>query len=134
MSLPPNGENTRCANSPTSLVSAFPASCDCSNTSVAPAPSSPNPTAGLDNLQPHKNPAVIAAIEGVGARVELLPVYSPDLTPIEEMFSKTKSYLRTVAARTTEAVIHALGKALEWVTQCDILGWFHDRCPYAKLK
>ena len=85
----------------------------------------------LDNLQPHKNRAVIEAIEAVGARVEPLPVYSPDLTPIEEMFSKTKAYLRDVAARTTDAVITAMGEALELVTPSDILGWFHDRCEYA---
>lgn len=85
----------------------------------------------LDNLKPHKNPAVITAIEAVGARVEPLPVCSPDLTPIEEMFSKTKSYLRTVAARTTDTVITAMGYALDRVTQSDILGWFHDRCAYA---
>jgi transposase len=85
----------------------------------------------FDNLPAHKNPAVNAAIEAVGARVEPLPVYSPDLTPIEEMFSKTKSYLRTVAARTTDAVISAMGQALESVTQSDILGWFQDRCAYA---
>jgi transposase len=85
----------------------------------------------MDNLQPHKNPAVIAAIEAAGARVEPLPVYSPDLTPIEEMFSKTKSYLRTVAARTTDTVVTAMGEALNRVTQSDIRGWFHDRCAYA---
>lgn len=84
-----------------------------------------------DNLQPHKNPAVVAAIKAVGARVEPLPVYSPDLTPIEEMFSKTKGHLRSVGARTTERVISAMGEALDRVTQSDILGWFHDRCPYA---
>jgi transposase len=84
-----------------------------------------------DNLQPHKNPAVRAAIEAVGARVEPLPVYSPDLTPIEEMFSKTKAYLRQAAARTTATVIDAMGEALKRVTQTDILGWFHDRCTYA---
>jgi transposase len=84
-----------------------------------------------DNLPPHKNPAVIKAIEAVGARVEPLPVYSPDLTPIEEMFSKTKAYLRTVAARTIDTVIVAMGQALDRVTQGDILGWFHDRCAYA---
>ena len=84
-----------------------------------------------DNLQAHKNPAVIAAIEAVGARVEPLPVYSPDLTPIEEMFSKTKNYLRTVAARTTDTVIRAMGTALNRITQSDVLGWFHDRCAYA---
>ncbi len=85
----------------------------------------------MDNLQPHKNRAVLAAIEAVGARVELLPVYSPDLTPIEEMFSKTKNYLRTAAARTTDTVIAAMGQALDRVTTNDILGWFHDRCAYA---
>ena len=85
----------------------------------------------LDNLQPHKNPAVIAAIEAVGARVEPLPVYSPDLSPIEEMYSKAKSYLRQVAARATDAVITAMGEALAGVTCSNILGWFHDRCAYA---
>jgi transposase len=87
-----------------------------------------------DNLQPHKNPAVVAAIEAVGARVEPLPTYSPDLTPIEEMFSKAKTYLRTVAARTTNTVITALGTVLDRVTQSNILGWFHDRCAYAMPK
>jgi transposase len=85
----------------------------------------------FDNLQPHKNPAVVTAIEAVGARVEPLPVYSPDLTPIEEMFSKTKTYLRAAAGRTMDTVITALGQALERVTPSDILGWFHDRCAYA---
>jgi len=84
-----------------------------------------------DNLAAHKNPAVIAAVEAVGARVEPLPVYSPDLTPIEEMFSKTKEALRSMAARTTATVIVAMGKALEAVTQSNIMGWFHDRCAYA---
>jgi transposase len=85
----------------------------------------------FDNLQAHKNPAVAAAIEAVGARVEPLPVYSPDLTPIEEMFSKTKTFLRSAAARTTATVINAMGAGLDTVTDRDILGWFHDRCAYA---
>jgi transposase len=85
----------------------------------------------FDNLQAHKNPAVTAAIEAAGARVEPLPVYSPDLTPIEELFAKTKTVLRSVAARTTTSVINAMGAALDRVTHSDILGWFHDRCAYA---
>jgi transposase len=85
----------------------------------------------LDNLQPHKNKAVIEAIEAAGARVERLPPYSPDLTPIEEMFSKTKTYLRKLGARTVDTVIAGMGAALELVTPSDILGWFHDRCAYA---
>lgn len=84
-----------------------------------------------DNLSAHKSAAAKAAIEAVGARVEPLPVYSPDLTPIEETFSKVKAGLRTIAARSIDAVIDAMGKVLEKVTPADAFGWFHDRCPYA---
>jgi len=92
---------------------------------------SPGDVVVWDHLQPHNNRAVIEAIEAVGARVEPLPVYSPDLTPIEELFSKTKSHLRGVAARTSETVMAALGAALRSVTHSDIVGWFHDRAAYA---
>lgn len=84
-----------------------------------------------DNLKPHKSSAVIAAVQAAGARVEPLPPYSPDETPIEEMFSKAKTYLRKVAARTKDTVIQALGDALTWVTPKDCLGWFQDRAAYA---
>jgi transposase len=84
-----------------------------------------------DNLAPHKNAQVIHAIEAAGARVQPLPPYSSDKTPIEEMFSKTKESLRTAAARTTEAVIGVLGEALRQITPQDIRGWFQDRCAYA---
>ena len=85
-----------------------------------------------DRLASHNSASAIAAIEAVGARVVPLPAYSPDLTPIEEMFSKIKEGLRSIAARSIEGVIGAMGQALNQITQHDILGWFHDRCPYAK--
>ena len=53
----------------------------------------------FDNLSAHLGPAVAEAIEGAGASVLPLPPYSPDYTPIEEMFSKVKEFLRRVAAR-----------------------------------
>ena len=84
-----------------------------------------------DNLSPHKSATAIAAIAAVGARVEPLPVYSPDLSPIEEMFSKIKEGLRSIAARSIETVIGAMGQVLNKVTQHDALGWFQDRCAYA---
>lgn len=84
-----------------------------------------------DNLQPHKNAQLRPAVEAVGARVEPLPVYSPDLTPIEELGSKVKGLLRSVGARTTQTVMAALGTALERITPEDIGGWFQDRCAYA---
>jgi len=87
-----------------------------------------------DNLSPHKSVAAKAAVEAAGARVEPLPVYSPDLSPIEEMFSKVKQGLRSIAARTVDGVMTAIGRALRQVTEQDALGWFHDRCSYAYAK
>ena len=85
-----------------------------------------------DNLSAHNSARAIAAIEAAGGRVMPLPAYSPDLTPIEEMFSKIKEGLRSIAARTVDGVIGAMGTVLNEITPQDILGWFHDRCPYAK--
>ncbi len=84
-----------------------------------------------DNLKPHQNAQTIAILEKAGAQVEPLPPHSPDKTPIEEMFSKVKGHLRTVAARTVQTVMEALGKGLQQVTTTDIQGWFKDRCAYA---
>jgi transposase len=84
-----------------------------------------------DNPKPHLSDEAIDAVEEAGARVVPLPPYSPDLTPIEEMFSKVKGSLRSAAARTTEAVYAAFGSALHEVTPEDIAGWFRDRAAYA---
>src|SRR5215207_2088976 len=72
-----------------------------------------------DNLKPHQSEEAIEAVEAAKARVVPLPPWSPDLTPIEEMVSKVKGSLRTVAARTTEAVYAAFGSALHDVTPED---------------
>jgi transposase len=84
-----------------------------------------------DNLKPHKAAAVVAAVEQAGAMVVPLPPSSPDLTPIEEMFSKIKEALRSAAARSTSALNVAIGSALHEVSPQDILGWFQSRAAYA---
>ena len=84
-----------------------------------------------DNLKPHKSEEAIEAIEATGARVEPLPPWSPDLTPIEEMVSKVKGAMRSAAARTTNAVYWAFASALDQVTRNDIAGWFQSRAAYA---
>ena len=84
-----------------------------------------------DNLKPHKSEEAIEAIEAAGARVEPLPPWSPDLTPIEEMVSKVKGAMRSAAARTTNAVYWAFASALDEVTLNDIAGWFQSRAAYA---
>jgi len=80
----------------------------------------------FDNLASHFTPGVAEAIEKVGARLLPLPPYSPDLNPIEEMFSKFKALLRRAAARTRDHLTEAIGKALRQVNAQDIIGWFQQ--------
>jgi transposase len=70
----------------------------------------------LDNLPSHKVEGVRTAIENAGARLLYLPSYSPDLNPIEQWFAKLKALLRKAAARTFDALIHAIATALETFT------------------
>jgi transposase len=83
-----------------------------------------------DNLSGHKTAEVTRLIETAGAEVRYLPAYSPDLNPIEQLFSKLKAALRSAAARTAEALIEAIGAALRSVRPSDIVGWFaHSGYP-----
>jgi transposase len=84
----------------------------------------------LDNLSAHKSQRVRELIESSGAQLWYLPAYSPDLNPIEKMWSKIKSILRTLKSRTKEALIDAIARALEMVTASDAKGWF-ESCGYA---
>jgi transposase len=78
----------------------------------------------LDNLSIHQGPQVKQAIEARGCQLLFLPSYSPDLSPIEEAFSKLKAILRRVGARTREALQEAIIQALPSMTSQDALGWF----------
>jgi len=81
----------------------------------------------MDNLQSHKVSGIVAAIEAAGAKVLYLPPYSPDLNPIELMWSKVKAYLRKRKARTLEVLNEAINEALKTITQTDLKNWFaHD--------
>lgn len=83
----------------------------------------------MDDLSAHEDPTVIAAIERAGVSVWHPPPYSPDLNPIEEMWSKVKAILRSLAARTAEALLDAIGVALRAVTATDAQGRF-AHCGY----
>jgi transposase len=86
----------------------------------------------LDNLSIHQGARVRQAIEARGCRLVFLPAYSPDCSPIEEAFSKLKSILRRVGARTREALQEAIATALTLITAQDALGWF-THCGYPSL-
>jgi transposase len=86
----------------------------------------------MDNLQVHKSKRVRELIEGVGAEILFLPPYSPDFSPIEETFSKVKGLLRRLGARTREALLEAIGEALDTVSRRDAVGWFRH-CGYGVI-
>src|SRR5207245_9353956 len=79
-----------------------------------------------DNLKPLQSRQVVAAVEGTGAQVLPAPPWSPDLIPIEKLFSKIKGVLKTLAARTPPKLMAALGAALGQVCAQDIVGWFRS--------
>ena len=80
----------------------------------------------MDNLSSHKVEGVIEPIIAAGATVRYLPPYSPDLNPIEMMWSKIKAYLRKLKARTKEALEQALAEALDSISRTDVLAWFAE--------
>jgi transposase len=82
-----------------------------------------------DNLSAHKVAGVEELLATRGARLLRLSPYSPDFNPIEQCWSKIKTFLRRAKARTIEALITAIKEALDTVTATDIRGWF-AHCGY----
>jgi len=84
----------------------------------------------LDNLSSHKSQPTLALIAQVGAQVLFFPPYSPDLNPIENMWSKVKEHLRSAEARTEADLLDAIAVALRRVTASDAMHWFAS-CGYS---
>ncbi len=86
----------------------------------------------MDNLGSHKGKAVRAAIRKAGAKLFFLPKYSPDLTPIEQAFSKIKNAMRKASMRTVEAVWKRLGKLLDTLSPQECANYFKN-AGYASI-
>lgn len=78
----------------------------------------------LDNLPAHKPKAIREVVEAAGAVFLFLPPYSPDFNPIGLAFSKLKAWLRSRAARTKEALDHAISAGIERITPSDCRSFF----------
>ena len=85
----------------------------------------------MDNLNVHKSEKSREIIERTGARLVYLPAYSPDLNPIEKMWSKVKQILRGLKARTCEELDRGIKIALNSVSKADAQGWYKS-CGYVK--
>jgi transposase len=84
----------------------------------------PGQVIALDNLSVHRDPVVRQSIEERDCFLIHLPTYSPDLAPIEPAFSKFKTKLRALAARSQDALDRAIGTALDTITPEDARGYF----------
>lgn len=84
----------------------------------------------MDNLSSHKRVEVRIMIEAAGARLALLPPYSPDLNPIENAFAKLKSMLRSAGQRTIDGLWAFLGRALDAFPTNECRNYFRH-CGYA---
>ncbi len=87
----------------------------------------------LDNLGAHKDTEANRLMESSGAEVWFLPPYSPDLNPIEKMWSKVKEFLRKAKARTQKTLLNAIAAALKTITAQDAKGWF-AACGYRYMQ
>jgi transposase len=84
----------------------------------------------MDNLSPHKSEPILQLLAQAGVEVLFLPAYSPDLNPIEKMWSKVKTLLRSAEARTPADLGQAIGHALSRITRQDAANWF-AHCGYS---
>jgi len=83
----------------------------------------------MDNLSTHKSKDALKYIQSCKAEAKFLPAYSPDLNPIEKMWSKIKQILRGMKPRTSDELFGSTGTALGMVTATDATGWF-EACGY----
>ena len=80
----------------------------------------------MDNLSSHKRKAIRRAIRSAGAKLFLLPKYSPDLNPIEQVFAKLKHMLRKAGARTIDALYEAIGQLLDAFSPEECANYFKN--------
>jgi transposase len=86
----------------------------------------------MDNLGSHRGKAVRRAIRDAGAKLLFLPKYSPDLNPIEQVFSKLKHLLRRAQARSYDAILAAIGEVLGTFTPKECANYLKN-CGYGAV-
>jgi transposase len=78
----------------------------------------------LDNLSAHDAKLLEPLLHAKGCQLLYLPAYSPDLSPIENGFSKIKQFLRTARAQTLDALYEVIAQAVQTITPYDAIGYF----------
>ena len=78
----------------------------------------------MDNLSIHKVKGVKELILSASALPLYLPPYSPDLNPIEKLWSKLKTFLRKWKIRDVKLLRNAVKSAIFKIVTSDCQGWF----------
>ena len=78
----------------------------------------------MDNMRTHHVKEVQTLLQGAGMKLLYLPAYSPDLNPIENMWSKIKAILRKLKIRSSPLLPHGIAEAFSQIRPSDCLGWF----------
>jgi len=86
----------------------------------------------MDNCRVHLGPGIRRAIEKSGATLRYLPKYSPDLNPIEMPYSKFKTFLRKVAARTVPGLNRAIRSFIPQLSPQECANYFRH-AGYASI-
>ena len=86
----------------------------------------------MDNLSAHRIARVSQLLQSAGHSLLYLPPYSPDLNPIEQMWSKVKNILRTLKARTFDELTEAVRIAISKITAQNCRGYF-EHCGYGSI-
>ena len=88
----------------------------------------------MDNLSSRKSQKVEEILNSCHAELRFLPPYSPELNPIEKMWSKVKQILRGLMERAEESLFAAISTALSQVTAADASGWYSSFCGISSQK
>ena len=83
----------------------------------------------MDNMRSHHAKAVKQLLDSSKVTYLYLPPYSPDLNPIEKMWSKMNAFLRKQKVRAVDKLSDAINDALKTISVSDCIGWFHS-CGY----
>ena len=85
----------------------------------------------MDNMKSHHTKTITQLLERAGIRYLFLPPYSPDLNPIEKLWSKVKALLRKFKVRSLEILPNAIQNAFRTVSHSDCFAWFCS-CGYSQ--
>ncbi len=80
----------------------------------------------LDRLGSHRGCAARNAIRSAGATLAFLPSYSPDLNPIEQVFSKVKHWMRMAEERNLEAISNQVASVVSAITESECRNYINN--------